>query len=111
VSRRRRAYLKEVDMAEEPSTSMKLKSALVVAQSSDRNPATGLQVVIAALNSLIPEVEALEQAQPQDAAPSPLDELRRRSDEFHADVQRRVQDFRFGVAQTLEDAARALKGE
>jgi hypothetical protein len=98
-------------MAEEPSTSMKLKSALVVAQSSDRNPATGLQVVIAALNSLIPEVEALEQAQPQDAAPNPLDEWRQRSEQFHADVQQGVRNLKQGIARTLEDAARSIRGE
>lgn len=98
-------------------TSTRLAAVLVTARSSKNQPATGLQVVIDALATLIPEVEALEQAHPTDAV-SPLDELKRKQEEA-AEVFRQatgalrhsVRDFRTGLSEMLRDAADALSDE
>lgn len=90
--------------------STRLGAVLVTARSAKNQPATGLQVVIDALVTLIPEVEALEQAQPTDAV-SPLDELKRKQEEASAALRQGVRDLRTGLSGLLRDAADALSDE
>lgn len=90
--------------------STRLAAVLVTARSSKHQPATGLQVVIDALETLVPEVEALERAQPTDAV-SPLDELKRKQEEASAALRQGVRDLRTGLSGLLRDAADALSDE
>lgn len=90
--------------------SEKLRAILMMAQSGNRAPAMALEVVSAELEVLIPQIEALEQAQPQDAV-SPLDEFRRRREELRVEMQRGVKDLRAGLSSLFQDAADALRGD
>lgn len=99
-------------------TSDKFNIVLDLVQGSHTSPATALRTAEASLRTLIPEIEALEarleelEARgPQDAAPTPLDELRKRQEELQASIQEGVTRFKGDLARKLREAAQALNPE
>jgi hypothetical protein len=94
------------------TTSDKLKIVLELAQGPSTMPASTLKAVAMGLESLIPEVEALEKAKaPQDAVPSALDEMRKRQEELQTQIQEGVTRFKGDLARRLREAAQALNPE
>lgn len=94
----------------EATVSQRLKAVLLTARSAKQTPATGLQVVIDALATLIPEVEALEASQgAQGGTPSfSVDELRRRRDEAETAVRDVARNLKTGLREAVASVSDAL---
>lgn len=94
------------------TTSAKLEIVLELADGPSTAPASTLRAIAVSLKTLIPEVEELErrlaEIQPQDAAPSAMDDLREQGRLVKEQLASDLTAVRSGLARKLRDAAAAI---